>query len=331
MNAPVLADILSAHQRVAGIVRATPCDPSPSLSTHMGQPVWLKQEHHQHTGSFKLRGAANAVAQLTPAERARGVVAVSTGNHGRALAYAARKSGVRCVICMSALVPDNKLQAIRAEGAETRIIGRSQDEAQAEVDRMIQEDGMVMIPPFDDPRVIAGQGTLGLEVLEAVPDLATMLVQLSGGGLIAGVALALKAQRPDIRVIGISMKRGAAMQASLAAGRPVQVDELPTLADSLGGGIGLANQYSFAMARDLVDDVVTLSEPEIAAGIRHCYFAERQIVEGAGAVGVAALLSGRITAQGPVGVLLSGGNIDMALHHRLISGEDVDLMQEQRA
>lgn len=336
MSALDLAEIFGAQHRIRDIVRSTPCEVSPSLSALMGQPVWIKHEHQQHTGSFKLRGAANAVAQLTPVERARGVVAVSTGNHGRALAYAARQSGVRCVICMSSLVPDNKLQAIRAEGAETRIIGRSQDDAQSEVDRLITDEGMVMIPPFDDARIIAGQGTVGLEILDAVPDLATMLVQLSGGGLIAGTALALKAQRPDIRIIGVSMQRGAAMHASLAAGHPVQVDELPTLADSLGGGIGLNNKYSFAMVRELVDDVITLTEPEIAAGVRHCYFEERQIVEGAGAVGVAALLSrhvsgglsGRSAARGPIGLLLSGGNIDMGLHHRLICGEDVDLMKE---
>ena len=320
-------EIRAARSRIEGLVRRTPCDRSTALSEFAGVPVWLKHEHHQHTGSFKLRGASNAVAQLTEGERERGVVGASTGNHGRALAFAARRAGVRCVICMSALVPKNKVDAIGAEGAEIRIVGRSQDDAQEEVDRLVAEEGMVMVPPFDDPRVIAGQGTLGLEMLEEVPDLSVALIQLSGGGLIAGIAAALKAARPAIRVVGISMTRGAAMHESLRAGRPVPVEELPTLADSLGGGIGLGNRHTFAMVRDLVDDVVLLSEEEIAEGVRHCYWQERQIVEGSGAVGVSAMLARRVRPEGPCVLLLSGCNIDMSLHHRLIGGENVDLMK----
>ena len=323
-----LPDIEAARARIAGTVRVTPVDASPSLSKAAGVPVWLKYEHHQHTGSFKLRGAANAIAQLTAEERARGVVAASTGNHGRALAYAARAAGIRAVICMSRLVPRNKVEAIAALGAELHITGRSQDEAQRETDRFVREEGLSMVSPFDDPHVVAGQGTLGLEMLDAVPDLATALVQLSGGGLIAGIAAAVKARHPETRVVGISMKRGAAMDASLKAGRPVEVEELPTLADSLGGGIGFENRVTFPMVRDLVDDVVLLTEPEIAAGVRHCYWQERQVVEGAGGVGAAAILAGKVALDGPTMVLLSGGNIDMKLHHRLISGEDVDLMTE---
>jgi threonine dehydratase len=323
-----LAEIESARERIAGMVRPTPVDPSPALSEMAGVPVWLKQEHHQHTGSFKLRGASNAVARLDDAARARGVVAASTGNHGRALAHAARASGARAVICMSALVPANKVAAIGALGAEVRIVGGSQDDAQVEVDRLVADEGMVMIPPFDHADVIAGQGTLGLEMIEAVPDLDTIVVQLSGGGLISGIAAAAKARRPEVRIVGVSMARGAAMQASLEAGRPVQVEEMPTLADSLGGGIGLTNRYTFAMARDLVDEVVLLSEPEIAAGIRHCYWQERQVVEGSGGAGVAAMLAGKVAARGPVMLILRGGNIDMKLHHRVISGEDVDVAVE---
>jgi threonine dehydratase len=323
-----LPEIEAARHRIAGTIRPTPVDASPSLGELTGVPVWLKCEHHQHTGSFKLRGAANAVAQLTPEERARGVVAASTGNHGRALAYAAQAQGARAVVCMSRLVPKNKVDAIAALGAEVRIVGRSQDDAQEEVDRLVTEEGLARVPPFDDPRVVAGQGTLGLEMLEAVPDLACALVQLSGGGLVAGIAAALKARRPDVRVIAVSMERGAAMHASLEAGRPVQVEELPSLADSLGGGIGLENRVSFPMVRDLVDEVVLLTEPEIAAGVRHCYWQERQVVEGAGGVGVAAVLAGKVRPAGPTMLLLSGSNIDMALHHRIVSGEDVDLMLE---
>lgn len=321
------ADIGAARARIAGTIRPTPVEPSPSLTEHVGHPVHLKLEHHQRSGSFKLRGAANAILRLTPEERARGVVAVSTGNHGRGVARAARENGVRAVVAMSRLVPQNKVDAIRAEGAEVVITGRSQDEAEVEAKRLAAE-GMVMIPPFDHADIIAGQGTLGLEILEAMPEVSTILVQLSGGGLIAGIAAAVKATRPDVSIVGISMTRGAAMHASLAAGHPVAVEELPTLADSLGGGIGLKNRYTFQMVRELVDAVVLLDEHEIAAGIRHAYFAERQIVEGSGAVGIGALLAGKIRPDGPTMVLLSGGNIDMGLHHRIASGEAVDVAAE---
>ncbi len=290
-------------------------------------PVHLKLEHLQVTGSFKLRGATNAVLSLSDADKAKGVVGVSTGNHGRGLAHAARMAGVRCIICMSELVPQTKIDGIEALGAEVRIVGRSQDEAQQEVDRLVK-DGMTMIPPFDDRRIVAGQGTLTLELMEQLDEIGTILVPLSGGGLIAGVAAAAKALRPDIHVVGISMERGAAMHECLRAGKPVAVEELPTLADSLGGGVGLDNRLTFAMTRDLVDEIVLVSEAEIATGIRHIYWEERQIVEGSGAVGVAAILSGKIRSGGPVAAILSGGNIDMKQHHRIVSGEDVDVTKE---
>ncbi|MCB2012827.1 MAG: hydroxyectoine utilization dehydratase EutB [Geminicoccaceae bacterium] len=322
-------EIEAARERLAGVIRQTPVEPSPVLSARAGAPVLLKLEHHQFSGSFKFRGASNALRCLNDAGRAAGVVAVSTGNHGRGLARAAAGAGVRCVIAMSELVPDNKVAAIRGEGADVLIRGRSQDEAQVEVDRLVAEEGMTMLPPFDHPAVIAGQGTLGLEMIEAVPELETVVVQLSGGGLISGVAAAIKARKPGVRIIGVSMERGAAMYASLAAGHPVEVEEQPTLADSLGGGIGLDNRHTFAMVRELVDDVVLLDEAEIAAGIRHCYREERQIVEGSGAVTVGALLAGRIAVGGPTMLLLSGGNIDMELHRRIISGENVDVAGER--
>lgn len=296
--------------------------PSPSLGERAGVPVHLKLEHHQITGSFKLRGATNAVLALNDDEKARGVTGVSTGNHGRGLAYAAGQAGVRCVICMSSLVPRNKVEAIQALGAVVRIVGRSQDEAQVEADRLAAEEGMVLLPPFDHPDVIAGQGTLGLEIVEDLPDVGTVLVPVSGGGLISGVALAVKAARPTARVVGVSMARGAAMYESLRAGKPVPVEELPSLADSLGGGLGDPNRYTFAMVRELVDDIVLLSEAEIAAGVRHAYFEEREVIEGAGAVGIGAVLAGKARLEGPTAVVLSGRNIDMTLHHRLISGED---------
>jgi threonine dehydratase len=230
---------------------------------------------------------------------------------------------------MSKLVPQNKIDGIRAHGAEVRIVGASQDEAQTEVDRLVAEEGMTMVPPFDHADIIAGQGTLGLEMIGEVPETETVLIPVSGGGLIAGSAAALKAKKPSIRIIGVTMERGAAMYQCLKAGRPIAVEELPTLADSLGGGIGLDNHYTFQMVRDLVDDIVLVDESEIAEGIRHGYWQESQIVEGSGAVGMAALLSGKVSPTGPTLVLLSGGNIDMHLHHRIISGENVDVSQEE--
>lgn len=320
---PVTPDAIeAARARIADRIAPTPVEPSRTLSELCGVPVHLKLEHRQTTGSFKLRGASNAVALLSDEEKRRGVVAASTGNHGRALSLAAKREGIRAVICMSRLVPDNKLAEIRRLGADVRIVGNSQDDAQEEVDRLVAEEGMVMVPPFDHPAVIAGQGTLGLEIVEAVPDPATVLVPLSGGGLAAGVAAAVKGRVPSARVIGVSMARGAAMKAALDAGRPVAVEELPTLADSLGGGIGLDNRLTFAMCRDLVDAVVLLSEDEIAAGIRHAYEQEREIVEGAGAVGIAALLAGKVKPAGTTVLVLSGRNIDMGLHRSIVCGDN---------
>lgn len=322
-RAVTLTDIHAARERIANKVVRTPTVLSHSLSERFGVPVHLKLEHRQTTGSFKLRGASNAVASLSAEEKVRGVVAASTGNHGRALAHAAKLEGMHAVICMSRLVPGNKLDEIRRLGADVRIVGNSQDEAQQEVERLVAQEGLVMLPPFDHADIIAGQGTLGLEMIEQVPDAALVLVQLSGGGLASGIAAAVKGVSPRTKIIGVSMARGAATKASLDAGRPVEVEELPTLADSLGGGIGLDNRLTFAMCRDLLDDVILLSEDEIAAGIRHAYEQEREIVEGAGAVGIGALLAGKVRVNGPVVVLLSGRNIDMNTHRKIICGDAI--------
>lgn len=327
MTQVALEQIRAARERIAGKVERTPTVLSQSLSEQLGAQVHLKLEHRQTTGSFKLRGASNAIASLSAEEKAHGAVAASTGNHGRALAHAAKLEGMRAVICMSRLVPENKLEEIRRLGAEVRIVGNSQDDAQREVDRLVAQEGLVMLPPFDHPAIIAGQGTLGLEMIEQVPDAALVLVQLSGGGLASGVAAAVKGVSPRTKIIGVSMARGAAMKASLDAGHPVLVEELPTLADSLGGGIGLDNRLTFTMCRDLLDDVILLSEDEIAAGIRHAYAQEREIVEGAGAVGIAALLTGKVKADGPVVVLLSGRNINMSLHRTIVCGEAPSLKE----
>ncbi|AGS24474.1 hydroxyectoine utilization dehydratase EutB [Rhizobium etli] len=314
-----LGAIQDAGNRIREHILSTKFVGSSALSDICGVPVGLKLEHHQTTGSFKIRGATNAILKLTEAEQARGVIAVSTGNHGRALAYAARAVGSTATICMSRLVPENKIREIRRLGADVRIIGDSQDEAQEEVDRLVREKGLVLLPPFDHPDIVAGQGTIGLEIVEAMPDVDTVFVPVSGGGLAAGLAVAIKAMRPQAKVVGVSMERGAAMKASLDAGQPILVEEVPTLADALGGGIGLENELTFAMCRDLLDDFVLLSEDEIAAGIRHAYLKEREIIEGSGAVGVAALLARKVAGvSGPIAVVVSGCNIDMELHHRII-------------
>ncbi len=318
-----LRDVYRARRTIAPVVTRTPTVASRALAERLGVEVALKLESLQQTGSFKLRGASNRMLALSEAERARGVVACSTGNHGRAVAEAARRLGVPAKICLSELVPRNKLEGVRALGAEAVIVGRSQDEAFEEAHRLVREEGLTLIDTFDHPDVIAGQGTIGLELLEDLPELDTVLVPLSGGGLIGGIAVALKAADPAIRVVGVSMERGAAMYESLKAGRPVAVEEQPSLADSLGGGIGLDNRYTFALARELVDEVVLVSEAEIAAGMVHLYRAERLVAEGAAAVGVAALLSGRVEPRGgPVATVVSGSNVDMDAFTRVVTGDE---------
>ena len=308
-----LADLYAARQRLAGLVRRTPLQSSPALAALAGGEVRLKLECLQETGAFKLRGATNKLASLSAEERARGVIAVSTGNHGRAVAYAAKRLGVPALVCLSELVPNNKREAIRALGAELIIEGKSQDEAEVVAGRLIEDEGLIYVHPFDDPAVLLGQGTIGLELIEDWPELDTCLVPLSGGGLMAGIALALKGVNPAIRMIGITMEQGAAMHESLAAGRPVAVEERPSLADSLGGGIGMANRWTLPLCRDLVDETLLVSEAEIAAGMRHLLMEERLVAEGGAAVGVAALLAGKVDLScRRTAILVSGQNVDMA-------------------
>jgi threonine dehydratase len=318
-----LADILAARAVIRGVADGTPFVPSPFMAARSGAEFLMKLETMQPIGAFKLRGAMNALAALP--EGVAGVTCCSTGNHGRGVAYAAARRGVRAVVCMSALVPKAKVDGIRALGAEVRIVGRSQDEAMVESRRLRDEEGLVEISPFDDPRVIAGQGTIGLEMMEARPDLGTILVPLSGGGLAAGVAVAAKAISPTVRVIGVTMERGAAMAESLRAGHPVEVTEHASLADSLGGGIGMENRLSFPLCRDLLDDVVLVTEEEIRDAMQVLYFEDRMVAEGGAVVGLAAVLSGKVTVKGPTATIVTGRNLDMAIFTRIVTGQDVML------
>ncbi|MCT7375760.1 hydroxyectoine utilization dehydratase EutB [Chelativorans salis] len=320
-----LADVLAARQRMEGAATLdTPLVSSPFLSKVAGSDVLLKLEITQATGAFKLRGAASAVALLPP--ETAGVTCCSTGNHGRGVAYAAARRGLRAVICMSTLVPRSKVDGIRDLGAEVRIAGKSQDEAQAESERLVREEGLTEIAPFDALPVIAGQGTIGLELMEQRPDLETVLIPLSGGGLAGGIGFALKRMKPSIRVVGITMERGAAMYAALETGRPVEVTEVESLADSLGGGIGTDNRYSFELCRECLDDVVLVSEEEIYRAMQAHYFEDRIVCEGASAVGAAALMAGKLgTVKGPVATIVTGRNVDMAVYTDIMNGRDIKL------
>ncbi len=309
-SSPAVADLAAARARIAPVVLRTPLVRSDALSELLLADVRLKVETLQPTGSFKIRGATNAVERLR-AEGVSAVVCVSTGNHGRAVAFAARRAGMTAIVCLSRLVPENKVAALKALGADVRVLGASQDEAQGEVDRLVAAGEAVEVSPFDHPDVIAGQGTIGLEILEEFPKVDTVVVPASGGGLIGGIALAVKAARPDVRIIGVSMARGAALHASLRAGHPVPVTEEPTLADCLGGGIGLDNRYTLSLARDLVERIVLIDEDRIAEAMRFLFTYQGLVVEGGGAI------------EDPgrhVVVVVSGRNVDPVQFRRVLDG-----------
>lgn len=315
-----LADIYTARARTAGFPRRTPVIEDPRLGAALGGTVVLKAENLQKTGSFKIRGAANKILSLSLRERDRGVIAVSTGNHGRAVAYVAREAGASAVVCVSEAVPKNKLDAIRALGAELIMGGMTYDESEEHAERLREQRGLVMVHPFDDPTVIAGQGTIGIELLEDFPEVDTAVVPLSGGGLISGIGLTLKSARDDLHLVGVSMALGPAMVESLKAGKVVEVEEEPTLADALAGGIGKDNRYTLPLVQRLVDETVLLSESEIAGGIVYALEEHHLVVEGAGAVGLAALLYGKVKGLGKnVAVVLSGSNLNVEVLVRIAS------------
>ncbi|MFY0992063.1 hydroxyectoine utilization dehydratase EutB [Halomonas sp. C05BenzN] len=309
--------IYQARRRIAGQVVRTPLVRSPALSRRFEAEILLKLETCQPTGAFKLRGATNMIAALIERHGreslAAGVTTASTGNHGRAVAYAAARLGVPAVICLSRLVPQNKVAAIEALGAEVRRVGRSQDEAFSEVERLVGEQGMTPIPPFDDPWIAAGQGTIGLELMEEEPELDRVIVGLSGGGLLGGIGAAVKAIRPATRVTGVSLSQGAAMSASLQAGRPVEVEEVESLADSLGGGIGRGNRCTLALVREVMDDHLQVSEAAIARAMVDILEHEKLLVEGAAAVGLAALAEHGLDVRGQtIALILSGNGVSLA-------------------
>lgn len=307
---PGLNDVFAARKRIQHLMRRTPLVRDAALSQRLGAPVYLKLECLQITGAFKARGAANKLLSLTDDERKRGVIAFSTGNHGRAVSALSAELGVPAVVCLSTRVPKWRVEAMRALGAEVVAHGVSQDEAYAKALEIQKERGLTMVAPFDDPYVLSGQGTIALEIMEELPEVEQIIVPLSGGGLFAGVSMAAKTIKPSVKMSGVSMEVAPAMIRSLEAGRPVEIPENDSLADALLGGIGLDNKYTFELTRRHIDQTELVSEDEIAAGMFHAYDQQKIVVEGSGAVGISAILAGRIKASGPVAVVVSGGNAD---------------------
>jgi threonine dehydratase len=307
-----LEEIRHAAEAGAGIVRRTPVLSSRGLSERVGAVVALKAENLQRTGSFKLRGALAKIAALGDA-CAEGVITASAGNHGQALAYAARARGVRCVVYMPEQAAIAKVEAATALGATVEMVGASVSDALAAARETAESEHLALVHPFDDPVVIAGQGGVGIEVLEQVADVSTVIVPVGGGGLASGIAIALKSQRPSIRVVGIQVESCAPFLASIEAGRSVSVQPSPTIAD------GIAVKHPGVITLPLIerwlDELVAVAEDDVAEAMVFLLERSKLVVEGAGAVGVAALLSGRVRAgdSGTTVVILSGGNVDAGL------------------
>ena len=301
-TAPALRDIEAARERLRGVAQLTPIHYSETFSRRTGRTVLLKAENLQRTGSFKIRGAVNRIALLPAAERAAGVVAASAGNHGQAVAWAAREVGVSATVFMPQDTPMAKVDATRNYGARVQLVGEGYDEAHAAASAHAGETGATYIPAFDDELVIAGQGTIGIELAEQVAEAETVLVPIGGGGLCAGIALALRGVGHRARVVGVQA----------AAVAPFAGSETHTLTIADGIAVKEPGEYTRALLRDLVDEVVTVTEEEIAHAIVLLAERAKLVVEGAGAVGVAALLGGRVRGDGSVAAVLSGGNIDAA-------------------
>lgn len=317
---PTLHDVFEAQRRIKSMIRRTPMIESSDLALKSGsQTVHLKPECLQATGSFKVRGAANKILCLTGKEREKGVITFSTGNHGKAVAYVAGRVGLQAVVCLSEHVAAYRAETIRTLGAEVSIKGHSQDDAEKNYRDLIFSRGLIPVVPFDDALIIAGQGTIALEILTELPDTEVLLVQLSGGGLLAGMALVAKSINPNIHVVGLSLERSPAMLESLKAGIPVQVEEKDSIADSLLGGIGFENRYTLSLVSKYVDEHILISEEQIKDGMYYVFEKHRLIVEGAAAVGIGALMHRKVTVNDKkVVALLSGSSIDSDAYVRII-------------
>jgi threonine dehydratase len=318
-NEMTIRNVWEARKRIASIVNRTPLIQSFILSERIDRPVYLKLENVHDIGAFKVRGAANKILSLSEEEKKRGIATFSTGNHGMAVAYVARKLGIEAVVCISNRVPKAKVDSLKRLNAKIEIYGNSQDDAEERCYELAKEKGLTVIQPFDDPYIIAGQGTIGLEILEEIPNLTDVIVPLSGGGLLSGIGLALKSNDPNIRVTGVSIEHSAVMYESIKSGKPVKLEEKDTLADSLLGGIGLDNQYTFRMVGQFTDEIVLISEEEIAFSMAFMMDKHRMILEGAAATGVATILGNKIAHQeGAVAVIISGHNVDLSVLLQLI-------------
>jgi threonine dehydratase len=312
-----LADVVAARERLSNAIYYSPCPHSQMLSALTGQQVYLKLENLQMTGSFKERGALNRIAMLTPEQAARGVVAASAGNHAQGVAYHATARGIRALIVMPLATPLVKVTATRGFGAEVVLHGANYDEACEEATRLCQAQGMTFIHPFDDPTVMAGQGTIGLELLEQVPQLEAVVVPIGGGGLIGGIACAIKESRPDIRVVGVQTSRLPSMAMAVEQHHPVTLQPATTIADGIA--VRRAGDVTFPVVDKYVDEIVTVDEDEIASAILVLLEREKTLAEGAGATALAALLQKKTSLNGAhTAVLVGGGNIDVTLLSRII-------------
>ena len=316
MSTVQLADVQAARALLQGVVRTTPLEGCRPLEGLVGGPVSLKCENLQRTGSFKLRGAYVRIARLTDEERARGVVAASAGNHAQGVALAADLLGTHSTVFMPQAAPLPKVEATRGYGAEVRAAGSTVDEALVAAQQYADETGAVLIHPFDHPDVVAGQGTVGLEVLEQCPQVKTVVVCTGGGGLVAGIAVAVKALRPDVRVVAAQARAAAAFPGSLQAGRPTALTSMTTMADGIA--VGRPGELTFALVRDLVDDVVTVDEDLLSRALLLCLERAKLVVEPAGAAAVAAVLDDPGAFEPPVVAVVSGGNIDPLLLSKVI-------------
>ncbi|GII93215.1 threonine ammonia-lyase [Sinosporangium siamense] len=309
-------DVVAARDLLSDVVVHTPVLHSRLLSEAVGGPVYLKCENLQRAGSFKIRGAYVRIARLTEEERSRGVVAASAGNHAQGVALAAGLVGAKATVYMPEGAPLPKIAATRSYGADVVFAGHTVDPALTAAREHAEHTGAVFIHPFDHPDVIAGQGTIGLEIIEQLPETGTVVVGIGGGGLAAGVALAAKSLRPGLRIVGVQAERAAAYPASLAAGHPVLVEPATTMADGIA--VGRPGDLPFELIHYLVDSVVTVTEEEISKALVLCLERSKQVVEPAGVVGVAAILAHPHAFDPPVVTVLSGGNIDPLLLSKVL-------------